>query len=91
MFTDTVVALTSQLNTTGGDPVAAKAVAEQLGDELSARVGKRVNLSKVTKRDAAILMIAFGACDFSVKEQSNTVARRMRSNRFAHGSWGALI
>ena len=81
----------NELDTSTGYPETAKINANLLGDELSAHIGKRVNLDKVTKRDASILMYAFGASDYTVKEYANTVARRMRSNRFEHGSWGASI
>lgn len=79
--------LNGLLNTRG----AGDELAEELGDMLAERVGTRVNLDKVTKRDASILMVAFGADDLAVSQHANKVARRMRSNRFAHGSWGATI
>lgn len=91
MFTNTIIATINELETASSNPETAKSAAEKLGEELSAHIGKRVNLNKITKRDASILMFAFGSSDFTVREYSNTVARRMRSNRFEHGSWGAIV
>lgn len=62
-----------------------------LGDALSEHIGKQVNLNKVSKRDASILMVTFGASAWTVRTHAARVAKRMRSNRLHHGSWGAIV
>lgn len=86
----TINAQIQSLNSTTDESQNLETV-QAIGDALSEQVGKHVNLNKVTKRDASILMIAFGADDYAVSQYAGKVAARMRSNRFTHGSWGATI